>query len=139
MQYVCLSFCFSSLYLNLDRKASIFSHWADIIENLEIKDSYNRIYLGVKKIEFDEGVEKQIPKKYLVNDIFKTRSAQKIEYYIAKHHNIPLIPFTLGVALGGKGSMGLITRFTDSISKELVLPEIDYGINLTIRKFRKKN
>ena len=129
---------FKSLYLDLDREASIFSQWARMLEKVKIEENSNRIYLGVENIDFDEGVKEQLPARLLKNNILKTRTAQKLEYNIAYQYGIPLVPYTVGVAIGAKGDVGLMTRFSDSVSKELKLPEIDYSINLLIRQFRKK-
>ncbi len=129
---------FKSLYLDLDREASIFSQWVRMLDKIKLTENSNRIYLGVNNVSFDKGVKEQLPKRLLKNNILKTRTAQKIEYNIAYQYGVPLVPYTVGVAIGGKGEVGLMTRFTDSASKELKLPEIDYAIDVLIRQFRKK-
>ncbi len=129
---------FTSLYLDLNREASIFSQWVKMLEKVDLKKSKNSLFIGVQNITYDEGVKQQLPDRLLNKNIMKTRTAQKFEYNIAYQYGIPLIPYTPGVAIGGKGNIGLMTRFDDAITMELVLPKIDYAIDVVIRKFRKK-
>ena len=78
---------FKSLYLDLDREASIFSQWARMLEKVKIEENSNRIYLGVENIDFDKGVKEQLPARLLKNNILKTRTAQKLEYNIAYQYH----------------------------------------------------
>ena len=48
------------------------------------------------------------------------------------------MPYTTGEAIGAKGSSGLFTRFTDSVSKVLTLPDKDFLFDVRVKGFRYK-
>ena len=128
---------FETMYLNINDDASIFSQWAKMFEKTKVKESTKMATMGVRDIILSEKTLESMPKSLKKNGVFKSRTAQELEASIASIHNVPLIPYTIGEALGGKGSAGLATRFEDNVSIELKLPEKDFVFDILIRGFKK--
>jgi len=129
---------FKTMYLDLNDDASIFSQWAKMFEKTKVKESTKILTIGVRDITLSKKALESMPENLKKNGVFKTRTAQELEASIASIHNLPLIPYTLGEALGSKKSAGLATRFKDNVSVELKLPEKDFNFDIHIRGFKKK-
>ncbi len=129
---------YTDMYLNLDSKVSVFNQWLKMFEKTRINEIKNKATIGVGKILYGDEVKKSLPDNLKKNEVWKTRIAQKIEYNIASQHNVPLVPYTTGEAIGAKGSSGLFTRFTDSVSKVLTLPDKDFLFDVRVKGFRYK-
>ena len=129
---------FKTMYLDINDEASIFSQWAKMFENVRVKESKSIATIGVRDVILEEKALKNMPERLKKNGVFKSKVAQELESSIASFHNVPLIPYTIGEALGSKGSAGLATRFDDNVSKELTLPEKDYTFDIIVRGFLKK-
>ena len=127
-----------TMYLDISDEASIFSQFAKMFENVRVKESASIATIGVRDVIFNEKALQGMPERLKKNGVFKSKIAQELESSIASFHNVPLIPFTIGEALGSKGSAGLATRFDDNVSKELTLPEKDYAFDIIVRGFIKK-
>ena len=127
-----------TMYLDISDEASIFSQFAKMFENVRVKESVSIATIGVRDVIFNEKALQGMPERLKKNGVFKSKIAQELESSIASFHNVPLIPFTIGEALGSKGSAGLATRFDDNVSKELTLPEKDYAFDIIVRGFIKK-
>ena len=127
-----------TMYLDISDEASIFSQFAKMFENVRVKESASIATIGVRDVIFNEKALQGMPERLKKNGVFKSKIAQELESSIASFHNVPLIPFTIGEALGSKGSAGLATRFDDNVSKELTLPEKDYTFDIIVRGFIKK-
>ena len=129
---------FEAMYLNLNDEASIFSQWARMLEKIRVNETKNIATIGVRNIILSDKVQGNLPERLKNNGVFKSKTAQELEASIATFHNVPLIPYTIGEALGGKGESGLSTRFTDGASLELKLDPKDYVFDITIRGFGKR-
>ena len=129
---------FITMYLDINDDASIFSQWAKIFEIARVEEAKNIATIGIRNIILSDRTLKNIPARLKENKVFKIRTAQEFEASIASIHNVPLIPYTTGQALGGKGSIGLATRFQDNVSRELILPEKDFVFDILIKGFLKK-
>ena len=129
---------FKTMYLDINDDASIFSQLAKIFEIARVEEAKNIATIGIRNIILSDRTLKNIPKRLLKNNVFKTKTAQEFEASIASIHNVPLIPYTTGEALSGKGSIGLATRFQDNVSRELLLPEKDFVFDILIKGFVKK-
>ena len=129
---------FKTMYLDINDEASIFSQWAKMFENVRVKESKSIATIGVRDVILEEKALKNMPERLKKNGVFKSKVAQELESSIASFHNVPLIPYTIGEALGSKGAAGLATRFDDNVSKELTLPEKDYTFDIIVRGFIKK-
>ena len=129
---------FKTMYLDINDEASIFSQWAKMFENVRVKESASIATIGIRNVILEEKALKNMPERLKKNGVFKSKVAQELESSIASFHNVPLIPYTIGEALGSKGAAGLATRFDDNVSKELTLPEKDYTFDIIVRGFIKK-
>ncbi len=128
---------FKTMYLDINDEASIFSQWAKMFENVKVKETKNIATIGIRDIIIPEKVLKDMPERLKKNAVFKSKIAQELESSIASFHNVPLIPYTTGKALGEKGEAGLATRFEDNVERDLTLPEKDYTFDITVRGFIK--
>lgn len=129
---------FKTMYLDINDDASIFAQWVKMFEIVRVDEAKNIATIGIRNIILSDRTLKNIPKRLLKNNVFKTKTAQEFEASIASIHNVPLIPYTTGEALSGKGSIGLATRFQDNVSRELLLPEKDFVFDILIKGFVKK-
>ncbi len=127
-----------TMYLDINDEASIFNQWAKMFENIKVDEAKNIATIGVRNIIIEDKASKNMPERLKKNGIFKSKVAQELESSIASFHNVPLIPYTIGEALGSKGSAGLATRFDDNVTKELTLPDKDYMFDVIVRGFIKK-
>jgi hypothetical protein len=103
------------------------------LDNISLKDAGIR-HLQIREVDLDENVIKQLPEQLKSNDIFKTQTAQRLEFQLASNQNIPILPYVVG-QLGNK-KLGILGRFSDGVRYDLKLPDPDYVIDILVREFK---
>jgi hypothetical protein len=124
---------FQKIYMDTSFEGSIFKEWVARLDNISLKDAGIR-HLQIREVDLDENVIKQLPEQLKSNDIFKTQTAQRLEFQLASNQNIPILPYVVG-QLGNK-KLGILGRFSDGVRYDLKLPDPDYVIDILVREFK---
>lgn len=111
-------------FINLDEK----------INKFEIKRKYDR-RIGVTKVNIAEKAFLEMPKdSKKFRNSYKNLIAQTFSKRLSKHHNIAIVPYMEGQAIGK--SMKLRFIQSDKIYS-IKLPNPDYHIHLDLKGFKK--
>jgi len=116
-------------------KSSMLDLIAEKINSMKIRKAY-RGYMGVRSVNIKDVVKDKIPEALLNNDVVKTQIAQEFEGYLSKNAFVPIVPYS-GSGGGEAIAKNMTARFADR-SIQLKLPEIDFPVDIDIRKFLKK-
>lgn len=114
---------------------SVFDDWVARLETAQLERSKKDLRIQIREITLDDAVNKQIidsskyikDKKMLINE-----TARNFERNLSKHQNLPVLPYSLGKALGST----MIARFADT-NFNIKIPAADYVIDIFVREFKK--
>jgi len=104
------------------------------MNTIVIRSSYGN-YIGVRSVNMSNQAFEKIPNDLLRNAIIETQIAQEFEGLLSKNSYTPVVPFTKGEAIG----RNMPTRFSNGKSFDLILPELDYFVDIELRDFEKKS
>jgi hypothetical protein len=115
--------------------ASVFDQWVSDLENAQISSAKKYTRLQVRNITLEDPVSSQVNgsseyiknKKTLINE-----TARSFESYLSHYQKVPMIPFSLGQALG----KNMIARFADT-TFDIKLPSPDFVVDINVREFKK--
>lgn len=111
-----------------------FNRIENIINNFDLKRKYN-LRIGITNVEIDERAFNDMPlnsKKY--TNATKNLIAQTFSKRFSYIHNISMVPYTEGQAIGNAMKL----RFIQSNEiYSLKLPDPDFHINLRLKGFKK--
>ena len=122
----------SGLLLGLDAQ-SLVPNFVNLLQNVELPKPSARSLRVVSVSIKDEALNfmpKEIGERPLV---IEARVAQSFGRYLAKNQNIALLPYSSNQALGS----GMAARFANGDVFQLVIPEPDYEIALSLDGFKK--
>lgn len=114
---------------------SVFDSWVDGLEKVKITRASKDTRLQIRNISLDEAVVKQLPATSLYlkdSRMLVTETARNLERNLASNQQVPILPYSIGRALGGS----MIARFSDT-NFEIKLPEPDFVIDVLVREFKK--
>jgi len=104
------------------------------MNTIVIRSSYGN-YIGVRSVNMSNQAFEKIPNDLLRNAIIETQIAQEFEGLLSKNSYTPVVPFTKGEAIG----RNMRARFSNGKSFDLILPELDYFVDIELRDFEKKS
>ena len=104
------------------------------MNTIVIRSSYGN-YIGVRSVKRSNQASEKIPNDLLRNAIIETQIAQEFEGLLSKNSYTPVVPFTKGEAIG----RNMRARFSNGKSFDLILPELDYFVDIELRDFEKKS
>jgi hypothetical protein len=115
--------------------SSVFDQWVNDLENAQISSAKKYTRLQVRKITLEDPVSSQINgsseymknKKTLINE-----TARSFESYLSHYQKVPMLPFSLGQALG----KNMIARFADT-TYSIKIPPPDFVVDINVREFKK--
>ena len=115
--------------------SSVFDQWVSDLENAQISSAKKYTRLQVRNITLEDTVNSQISgsseymknKKTLINE-----TARSFESYLSHYQKVPMLPFSLGQALG----KNMIARFADT-TYSIKLPPPDFVVDINVREFKK--
>jgi len=111
-----------------------FQEIQKLINSFNVKRKYDR-RIGVTNVEVNNRTFEYLPTNYIKNlEFVKNLIAQTFSKRLSKHHNVAIVPYTEGQAIGG--SMKLRFVETDEIYS-IKLLDPDYHINLNLLGFKK--
>jgi len=104
------------------------------IKNIKLKKSYKNT-IGIKKITIENEAKQILPSYFSKNiSAFENYVGQVFLSNVYNNHKLAFIPFKKGELIGRTVAM----RFIDQkLVHEIILPDPDFHIYLTIRKFSK--
>lgn len=114
-------------------KENILDQWVNKFEISKIKSGATK-YLRVVDIPITAEAEKIILQSGIKLSAIKNQVANFIEAAIADKSGVPVVPNTIGEAIGNK----MLLRFASAKELNLILPEPDYAVTFTIRDFVSK-
>ncbi len=112
---------------------NIIQKTIDRMKSVVIRPSYGN-YIGIRNIDISNKALEKIPRDLQKNNIIKSQIAQQFEGLISKNTYTPIVPYTKGEIIG----RNMAARFSNGEAYNLKLPELDYFIDLELRKFKKK-
>lgn len=123
---------FERIYLDTDAvSTSIFREWVRRLNSITVKQNYSA-YLQLTDVVLDPELKAQMPSHLTLSDTYASQVAQQFEFILSKQQEVSLIPFTKGQAIGKK----MAQRFANGDSFQLVLPEPDFTMTLTVHPFK---
>lgn len=126
---------FRRLYLEDIEGVSFLKTLCDLVKKIDIRSDASCLTFKVENVVLEDKAEKYF-KKNSPNtrlDAFKIFAAQQFSSFFAKNLHTSILPYTKGEAIGNK----MAGRFANGDVFELVIPDGDYHITLTIRGFKK--
>ncbi len=121
------------LYLSDDLGANIFTIWLDRFAKTEIRQKYAK-YLKVTEIVVEPNAAAQIIAAGEQVRAIQNQMAISLESALASVNDIPLVPNSVGEAIGSK----MAARFSNGTSFMFNLPEPDFAVIFTLRDFKAK-
>ena len=119
---------------NFYLKDQPFKQIVKIINRYNIKQKYD-LRIGVTNVNIQERAFKDMPQNTINNQNYmKNLIAQSFSKRLSENHNVAIVPFTEGQAIGR--SMKLKFAQSDKIF-DIKLPNPDYHIEINIKGFKK--
>lgn len=117
-------------YIAPDPHQNIFDQWLDRFERVQIRKSAKR-YLRVTDVVLAPEAERVIREAGRSPSAIRNQVANFVEAAIAEGAGVPLVPNSVGEAIGSK----MAFRFANGESLQLSLPEPDFAITFVVRDF----
>jgi hypothetical protein len=112
---------------------NLFDDFAALLERIEIKNSYGSSMM-VSEVIIEEKASTELPPQFRENtQNFRTFVAQSFGKYLSQNQGVSILPYTKGSDIGNKMAL----RFSDARVFELLIPEPQYAVQLTVRGFKK--
>ena len=121
------------MYFSNEYGVNAFDQWIARFSGVTIKEKFPK-YFQVKNIEIDSEAKAVLMSSSIQEAAYKNQIGNLLDAAISSENNVPVVPSTLGEAVGGK----MVYRFSNASALDLKLPEADYGLSFTIRAFRSK-
>jgi hypothetical protein len=121
------------LYFSDEYGVNAFDKWIARFSGAAIKEKFPK-YFQVKSIEIEPEAKAILASASIQESAYKNQIGNLLDAAISSENNVPVVPSTLGEAVGGK----MMYRFSNASALDLKLPEADYGLSFTIRAFRSK-
>ena len=121
------------LYFSDEYGVNVFDKWIARFSGAAIKEKFPK-YFQVKSIEIEPEAKAILVSASIQESAYKNQIGNLLDAAISSENNVPVVPSTLGEAVGGK----MMYRFSNATALDLKLPEADYGLSFTIRAFRSK-
>ena len=113
--------------------ANLFDDFSEVLENVEIKQSYGNA-MKVTDVIVEEKAFTHLPSQFKEDTAnFQTFVAQSFGKFISKNQGVSILPYTKGSDIGSKMAL----TFSNQDIYELVIPPPDFAVELTIRGFKK--
>ena len=107
----------------------VMENFFKLVNNFNLKNKYNN-RIGITKVILEENAEKLISKNS-ENDIFKkNKFAKSLSSFISYNNNVSIVPY------GEDRTSNTIMLTFENTKREIILPNPDYHIYLTIRGFK---
>ena len=107
----------------------VMENFFKLVNNFNLKNKYNN-RIGITKVILEENAEKLISKNS-ENDIFKkNKFAKSLSSFISYNNNVSIVPY------GEDRTSNTIMLTFENTQREIILPNPDYHIYLTIRGFK---
>jgi hypothetical protein len=112
-----------------------FTQVRKILNDYQLKDKY-KFRIGVRSITVEDKAKAHIPEIFKENpSAFENILAQSFAGRLSAHNDIALVPYIEGMAIGG----GMKQQFVNSDAiYDIVLPQPEFVIDLTLRGYKKK-
>ena len=124
---------FKTLFYGNDKNVNILDVFSARIQTVSIKKSYGQ-YLRVTGVNIDDKARPFFPDDGLdFERSFSGLLAQSFGKFLSTNQGVSMLPYSKGEALGNKMAM----RFANGDIFNLEIPSTDFGINLTLRGFKK--
>lgn len=122
-----------SAYTALDPHTNIFDQWVTRLATLRLRNGATR-YLRVTDVSLTPEAEAVIRSAAHSPEAIRNQVANFLEGAIAEGAGVPLVPNSLGEAIGAK----IPFRFADGREYQLTLHPADFAISFVIRDFVSK-
>ena len=117
-------------YTSANPNENILDQWLVKFEKTKF-NSGARKYLRINDISFSPEAESLIHLQKVNINAYKNQLGNLLEASIADKSNVPIIPNTVGEAIGNKMPL----RFSNAEAFEIDLPDADYAISFLVRGF----
>ena len=125
---------FKRLYFSNEYgEANAFDRWISVFSKVSIKEKFPK-YFQVKNVEFESEAKSILAENKVKEAVYKNQIGNLLDAAISSQNNIPVVPSSLGEAVGNKMSY----RFSNLSAIDLKLPEPDYELSFVVRGFRNK-
>jgi len=113
--------------------ANLFDDFSEVLENVEIKQSYGHA-MKVTNVLVEEKAFDHLPPQFKEDKAnFKMFVAQNFGKFLSENQGVSILPYTKDGAISNKMAL----RLSNAKVYELAIPEPQFAIELTVRGFKK--
>ena len=117
-------------YTSKNPAENILDQWLNKLKSASFKSGATK-YLRVSDVVVEPEAEATLQKSSVNLTAFKNQTANLLEGSLADKCNIPIVPNTVGEAIGNK----IALRFASAEAINILLPEPDYAVSFVVRGF----
>jgi hypothetical protein len=120
-------------YTSPDPQENILDHWLARLEKVRIREGARK-YLRVTEVTLAPGADQVVAAGGRTPRSVCSQVANFLEAAVAERAGIPIVPNTLGEAVGNK----MAYRFADGAELQITLPSPDFALKFAVREFVSK-
>lgn len=117
----------------MDGDGSILAQFPKALETLPLNKGW-RSNIQVRNIELGKTVKSTLEREGIKPDVYQRWLASTFSSQMSESQGIPVLPYTLGQAVGGKMPL----RFKNADAFDIELPPATFVVDLTARGYAKK-
>ena len=117
----------------MDGDGSVLAAFPKALETLPLNKGW-RSNIQIRNIELRKTVKSTLKEAGIEQDVYKRWLASTFSSQMSESQGIPVLPYSLGQAVGGKMPL----RFKDADAFDIELPPATFAIDLTARGYAKK-